>query len=135
MATFEGGFQRKDKEIPMGSGLNANSSHHLAFSGAGLVLQEEIVFKEGKVWENDEVNLIEMDGDCDLENGVQIQVDKLNLEMIEQAVKEIAGRESESVLEEWFRDYDFFGIGGWDILILGQSPWEDGMRRKKVAID
>jgi hypothetical protein len=135
MATFEGGFQRKDKEIPMGSGLHANSSHHLAFSGTGLVLQEEIVFKEGKVWENDEVNLIEMDGDCDLENGVQIQVDKLNLEMIEQAVKEIAGRESESVLEEWFRDYDFFGIGGWDILILGQSPWEDGMRRKKVAID
>jgi hypothetical protein len=100
MATFEGGFQRKDKEIPMGLSLNANSSHHLAFSGTGLVLQEEIVFKEGKVWENDEVNLIEMDGDCDLENGVQIQVDKLNLEMIEQAVKEIAGRESESALEE-----------------------------------
>jgi hypothetical protein len=64
-------------------GLDANPTNYLAFGGARLIAHNEIVLEECKVWENGEVRLTEMDEDCDLKNGIQVQMDKHNLEMIE----------------------------------------------------
>jgi hypothetical protein len=79
MPAFEGGLQGKDEEIPMRSGLNANSAHHLAFGSAPLVFQEEIMLEKSKILKDGEISFTEMDKDGDLKNGVRVQVDKLNL--------------------------------------------------------
>jgi hypothetical protein len=117
------------------SSLDAHPANDMAFGGARFVFQEEITLEEGEVWEDDEVSLVEMDKDGDLENGDQIQLDKLNLEMIEQAVIEITCGKPESVLEEGFGKYDCVSIRDWDVFVLSRLPLEDGAGRKKVVID
>jgi hypothetical protein len=85
MPAFEGGFQEKDEEIPIRSGLNADSTHHMAFGGAWLIFQEEIMLEKGKIWKDGEISCTKMDKDWHVENGVSVKMDELNLVKIEQA--------------------------------------------------
>jgi hypothetical protein len=62
-------------------------------------------------------------------------MDKLNLEVVEQATKEIAGGEPKSPLEEGFRDYDFIGIWSMDLFPLSRPPLETCAGRKKMVIN
>jgi hypothetical protein len=68
-----------------------------------LVLQEKVVLEEGEVRKDDEVSVTEMDKNGDLKKGDVIQMDELNLEVVEEAAEEIAGREPKSPLEKAFK--------------------------------
>jgi ribosome-associated protein YbcJ (S4-like RNA binding protein) len=99
---LERGFQRKGQETPVGLSLNADSAHHLVVGGAQLVLQEKVVLEEGEVRKDGEVSVTEMDKNGDLKKGDVIQMDELNLEVVEEAAEEIAGREPKCPLEKAF---------------------------------
>jgi hypothetical protein len=65
------------------AGLDANTVHHLTLGSARFVLQEEIVFKKGKVWEDGKVSFVEMNEGCYLMNAISIQMGKFNFAMVE----------------------------------------------------
>jgi hypothetical protein len=119
----------------VGLGLDANPTNYMVFGGARLIFLESIVFEECEVGEDGEISLTKMDRDCDLKDRVQVQMDKLDLEMVEQAVKQITGREPKPSLEEGFVNYDFIDDGDWDVLVLSWPSLENSTRRKKVLID
>jgi hypothetical protein len=89
------------------------------------------VFKEGEIREDGEISLAKMNEDDDLEDGIGIQVDKLNFIMIEQAAEEIMGRKSESTLEECFGDYDFISIGVGMSSSLASHQWRTARGGRK----
>jgi hypothetical protein len=55
--------------------------------------------------------------------------------MVEWAVQEIVGRQTESTLEKGHQDNDLIGVWHGDVLILGWSPLKDGTRREEVDVD
>jgi hypothetical protein len=59
-----------------------------------LILQEEVVFEEGKVRRNPEENLTKMDENGDLKNRVRIKMDKINLVVVLESTEEIVDRET-----------------------------------------
>jgi hypothetical protein len=71
---LERSLQGKIKEEMVRTGLNPNAAHDMAFGGSGLVLQKEIMFEEGKVWEDGKISFTKMNKDCYLKNGIQIQM-------------------------------------------------------------
>jgi hypothetical protein len=54
---------REDFKGRMRSGLNANSSYYLAFGGAWLVFQKEIMLKESEIWKDAKISFAKMDED------------------------------------------------------------------------
>jgi hypothetical protein len=54
--------------------LDAHTTNDLALVSAGLVLQEEVVFEEWKVWMRSKIGFVQMDEDGNLENWVRVQV-------------------------------------------------------------
>jgi hypothetical protein len=76
-----------------------------------------------------------VDKNSDLEYIIGIQMDKLDFELVEQAMKEITGGEPKSPLEKGFWAYDFVGIWCRDIFTLSRPPFENDAGRKKMVID
>jgi hypothetical protein len=48
--------------------LDAHTTNDLALVSAGLVLQEEVVFEEWKVWMRSKIGFVQMDEDGNLKN-------------------------------------------------------------------
>jgi hypothetical protein len=57
-------------------------------------------FEECEVRKDYKVSLTEMHENSDLKNGIKIQMDEFDLEMMEEAAKEVAAREPESPQKE-----------------------------------
>jgi hypothetical protein len=74
-----------------------------------------------------------MDENDNVKDGIEIQMNEFHVEMMEEPVKEIAGGEPESLLEEGFGDYDLIGVWSRYLLTLCQPPLGDGAGRKKMV--
>jgi hypothetical protein len=54
--------------------LDAHATNDLVLVSAGLVLQEDVVFEERKVWMCNKIGFVQMDEDGNLENSVRVHV-------------------------------------------------------------
>jgi hypothetical protein len=86
-----------------------------------LILQEEVVFEEGKVRRNPEENLTKMNENGDLKNRVRIKMDKINLVVVLESTEEIVDRETEPALEEGGKHHNLICIGCQDVLTGGME--------------
>jgi hypothetical protein len=98
MPTLERSLKREGKEIPVCPGLNADSADHLAVGGTQLIFEEEIIFEKRETRKDGEVNLADMDENRNPKNGVGIQMDKFDLEMVKETTEEVTAGEPESLL-------------------------------------
>jgi hypothetical protein len=74
LTTLQRCLQGKFEEETVRAGLNPNATHHLVLGTTRLVLQEEVMFEQGIVWEDGKIGIVEMNKNCDLEDGVWIQM-------------------------------------------------------------
>jgi hypothetical protein len=115
--------------------LDAYAANDLSVNGTRLILQEEIAFKQRKVWRHGEKSLALMHEGRNLENRIGIEVYQLNLIVMQDVVKEFVGGEVEATLEEGRQDYDFIRIRSRDIFPLCRSPLDHGTVKEKVFVD
>jgi hypothetical protein len=98
--SFERGFQGVVKEVTAQASLNTNTTNNLLVSNARLIFQEEIMLEQRKVGVYGEISLAQIDQDDDLENGVRVEMDQLNLVVMQKTAEEFTGRETKSALEK-----------------------------------
>jgi hypothetical protein len=72
--TLERSLQGKVEEEIVRTGLNPNTAYHLALGGVGLIFQKEIMFEQGKVWEDGKISFTKMNKKCYLKNEIRIEV-------------------------------------------------------------
>jgi hypothetical protein len=59
-------------------------------------------------------------------------MDWLKFLMIEESMEEVAGRKTESTLEEWGKHHNLLGIGCRDVFPSSRTPLEHGAIREKA---
>jgi hypothetical protein len=72
----------KIEEANMMVGLETYAPNNLLIGVTRLELQEEIVLEKREVRRNPEEDLVEMDENSDLKNGVGVKVNQLNLVVV-----------------------------------------------------
>jgi hypothetical protein len=65
----------KVQEASVRAGLKTHTSVNLAISGAPLIFQEKVILEQRKIRRNTKKCLTKMDTDCDLENGIRVEMD------------------------------------------------------------
>jgi hypothetical protein len=98
-----------------------------------LILQEEIIFEKRKIRRDCEVSLTEMHKNGDLKNGIGIQMDEFDLEMMDLAVEEVTTGEPGSPLKEGLGYHKLIGIWGGDLLTLCRPPLENDTGREEMV--
>jgi hypothetical protein len=81
------------------------------------------------------MDFTKMDENDNLEDRIRVYIDELDFEVIEQATKEIAARNSKSPLEEGFRHHNFSGVRGRNIFTFSRPPLEYGSCRNKAILN
>jgi hypothetical protein len=76
-----------------------------------------------------------MHEDHDLEDGVQVEVDQLDLVVMKEVVDEVTDGKAKSSLEEGGLHHDFICIGCRDVLVLRWLSLEDGSEWEEVALN
>jgi hypothetical protein len=98
--SLERRFRREIKKTSTRVSLEAYAPYNFPDGGAQLVLQKKIIFEQWEVGRNPQKSFTEVDKDCDLENGVGIQMDKFYLIMVQESTEEITSWKSKPTLEE-----------------------------------
>jgi hypothetical protein len=122
MPSLKRSLQGKIEEDRTRAGLETYAPNNRSVGGTRLVLQEKIVFEKWKVWRNPEETLAMMDENGDLNNGVRIKMNKLNLVVVQELAEEIADQETGPALEEGGEHDNFICVGCWDVLTSGWAP-------------
>jgi hypothetical protein len=137
-ATPKRSFQGKIEEAGTRVGLETYAPDNLLVGGTQLVLQEEICFEKWEVCRNPEEDFIEMDENGDLENGVRVKMNQLNLVVLQESTEKIADWEAKPVLEEGGEHHNFISVGCQNVLAGGRAPLQHHtvwvkMARNKLA--
>src|SRR5881394_3910475 len=72
-----------------------------------------------------QIRLTEVDEGGDVQDGVGIQVDKLNLVKMQKTTEESASGDRESAIEEGFKNHNLTGIRSGEGLSIGGAPPDD----------
>jgi hypothetical protein len=104
----------------------------LTVGSTRLIFQEEIVFEKVKIRRDCKVNLTGMDENGNLEDGIEIQMNEFDFDVVETAKKITAGK-PESPLEECFGDHNLISVWSGDFVTHCRPPLDDGTGRKKMV--
>jgi hypothetical protein len=115
--------------------LEDYTTNDILVNDARLILQEEIAFKQRKVWRYGKKSFTQMHEDRDLENQIGVEVYQLDLTVMQQIAEEFTSGEVEAVLEEERQDYNFIRIQSRNIFPLCRSPFDHGTFREKVFLN
>jgi hypothetical protein len=113
--------------------LYTDFTDYLVVGNTQLILQKEIIFEEHEIKRDCEVSLTEMDEISDLNNGIGIQMDEFDFEMVEETAEEVTAWEIKSPLEESLGHHNIIGVWGAKLLTLCWSPLEGGTGSKKMV--
>ena len=61
--------------------------------------------EEIKIWKNAKISLAEMDGDRDMKDGIQAQIAKTNLVIVNQSMEKWMDWNTKSAIEIIFKNY------------------------------
>jgi hypothetical protein len=92
------------------------------------------VLEEGEVREDSKVALTEVDKDNNLEDGIGIEMDKLNLIVMKEDTEKITGKEAKSSLEKGSQHHDFLGMRGGNFFIFCRPPLNHDTVREEMLL-
>lgn len=102
--------------------LDFSSAHDFGLLVVGEDLEMEEIVEKIEMGLDAHICLIEVNKDADLEDGIGIEVAKLNPVEVEKAMEKRMREEDESPLEERLEYHGLIGFGGREFLTCRQPP-------------
>jgi hypothetical protein len=117
----------KSEEILVGSGLDVGSTDYLVIGGTQLVFKKEIVFEKGEIGEVGKVKP-HKDGQR-WQSGAQCWDSDGQARFSNDGASHRRNCRwgTQILLEEGFGNYNFVGVGSWNLFTLSRSPLENSV--------